>query len=100
MRNGEVSRQLEDILGCKWSLSVLAQVHRGVHRPGQLEKAITGISTKILNERLRKLVGYGILVRQEFAELPPRVEYRFSAFGEKLFAILEQIAALEQERQT
>lgn len=99
MKNGEVARQLEDILGCKWSLSVLSEVYKGVKRPGQLERTIAGISTKILNERLKKLVNYRILEKTEFPEVPPRVEYAFTTFGEQLFAILRQIEALEQSRQ-
>lgn len=49
---------LEQVIGCKWSVSVLKAVEAGVDRPGALERAIKGISTKILSERLRKLTGY------------------------------------------
>ncbi len=50
-----VNTMLEDILGCKWSLSVLRLVRDGVRRPGAMQKAVDGLSTKVLNERLRKL---------------------------------------------
>lgn len=69
-----VARMVEDIVGCKWSLAVIGAVRGGVHRPGALEHAIEGLSKKVLNERLSKLVRFGILERQAFAELPPRVE--------------------------
>ncbi|SFF64915.1 transcriptional regulator, HxlR family [Fontimonas thermophila] len=93
-----VHRIVEDIIGCKWSLAVLAQVRAGVLRPGALEQAIPGISAKVLNERLKKLTRYGILERTSYAEIPPRVEYRLSAFGAQLGAILDQITALELQR--
>lgn len=92
-----ITRLLEDVLGCKWSWSVLRAVHSGVMRPGQLERAIPGISTKVLNERLRKLVAYSVLERVEFAEVPPHVEYRFTALGTKFFSLLQQVEALERE---
>ena len=68
-------QKLEDVVGCKWSVSVLQSVAAGVTRPGALERHIVGISTKILSERLRKLSGYGLLSKQVYAEVPPRTEY-------------------------
>ncbi|MCZ7563890.1 MAG: winged helix-turn-helix transcriptional regulator [Burkholderiales bacterium] len=52
---------VEDIVGCKWSLTVLGLVRDGVVRPGAMEHAVPGLSAKVLNERLRKLVRFGIL---------------------------------------
>lgn len=93
-----ITRLLEDVLGCKWSWGVLRAIHAGVTRPGQLERAIPGISTKVLNERLRKLVAHGVLEKTEFDTLPPRVEYAFTELGRGFFAILGQIEALERGR--
>ncbi|MBS0212489.1 MAG: helix-turn-helix transcriptional regulator [Proteobacteria bacterium] len=93
-----ITALLEDVLGCKWSWSVLRAVHAGINRPGQLERAIAGISTKVLNERLRKLVAHAVLAKTEFPEIPPRVEYAFTDLGRKFFAVLQQIEALERER--
>lgn len=95
-----ITALLEDVLGCKWSWSVLRAVHAGVNRPGQLERAIAGISTKVLNERLRKLVAHGIFEKIEFAEVPPHVEYAFTPLGERFFGVLQQIEALEREGDT
>lgn len=88
---------LESILGCKWSLQVLSQVRAGVHRPGELERACAGISTKVLNERLRKLVRFRILERRGFPEIPPRVEYRFTRFGERFLALIDEVDRLQDE---
>lgn len=88
---------VEDIVGCKWSLRVLAQIRAGTVRPGAIEKAIEGISTKVLNERLRKLTRYGIVERHVFAEVPPHVEYRLTAFGMRFSEVLSAIEALEAE---
>jgi len=90
-------RRLEDVVGCKWSAAVLAAIGRGVSRPGQLERFIPGISTKILNERLRKLVDYRLITRTEIAGKVPRTEYALTATGTKLSAIIESIRDLDEE---
>jgi DNA-binding HxlR family transcriptional regulator len=90
-------RRLEDVVGCKWSAAVLAAIGRGVSRPGQLERFIPGISTKILTERLRKLVDYRLITRSEIAGKVPRTEYALTATGVKLNAIIESIRDLDEE---
>lgn len=91
-------RCLEDVIGCKWSLSVLMAAAAGVTRPGAMERHIPEISTKVLNERLRKLTAYGLLTQQRFAELPPRTEYTLTAFGEQVMALVSQLRALDAGR--
>lgn len=87
----------EDVIGCKWSSSVVAAISQGIRRPGELERYIPGISTKVLNERLRKLVAFGLLVRTEYPGLPARVEYDLTTAGQKLSVILQQVCDLNQE---
>jgi len=88
--------QLEDVVGCKWSVSVLLAVGDGISRPGALERRIAGISTKVLSERLRKLTRYGLLEKQVYAEVPPRTEYSLTGNGRKLVAIIGQIQSLDE----
>lgn len=90
-------RQLEDVVGCKWSVSVLKAVAAGHTRPGALERHIAGISTKVLSERLRKLTRYGLLDKQVYAEMPPRTEYALTDNGYKLVAIIGQIRLLDDD---
>jgi DNA-binding HxlR family transcriptional regulator len=89
-------RRLEDVVGCKWSAAVLAAIGRGVSRPGQLERFIPGISTKVLNERLRKLRDYGLVTRREHPGRVLRVDYRLTSTGRRLAAIIEQIRDLDE----
>ena len=88
-------RQLEDVVGCKWSVSVLQAVDAGISRPGALERHIQGISTKVLSERLRKLTSYGLLDKRVYAEVPPRTEYSLTQNGLKLVDIVGQIKFLD-----
>ena len=92
-RNGY--RRLEDVVGCKWSTAVLAAIEQGVTRPGQLERFIPGISTKVLTERLRKLLAYQLIGRQEYPGRVLRVEYQLTDSGKKLAAILKQLRDLD-----
>ncbi len=95
-----VYTKLEDVIGCKWSVSVLHAVREGIIRPGALEREIAGISTKVLSERLRKLTHYGLLSREVFAEIPPRTEYSLTVAGRQLVEIIEQIKQLDVQMQT
>jgi len=90
-------QRLEDVIGCKWSTAVVAAVSQGVKRPGELERFIPGISTKVLNERLRKLINFGLLTRTEYEGLPARVDYNLTSAGHKLAGILAQLRAFNDE---
>ena len=89
------ARMVEDIIGCKWSLTVLGLIADGVNRPGAVQRRVSGLTAKVLNERLRKLLRFGIIERHVFAEVPPRVEYSLTAFGRKFDGVLKEIAALD-----
>ncbi len=88
---------LESIVGCKWSMSVLDAIVSGVRRPGELTRACEGISTKVLNERLKKLSRFGVIDRVAYAEVPPRVEYELTEFGKKFIPLVESVRKLQQE---
>jgi DNA-binding HxlR family transcriptional regulator len=89
------ARMVEDIVGCKWSLTVLGLIAGGVERPGAMQRRVAGLTPKVLNERLRKLLRFGIIERQVYAEVPPRVEYRLTPFGRRFDGVLKEIAALD-----
>lgn len=90
-----VAAMVEDIVGCKWSLSVVRLVRDGVKRPGAMQKAVAGLSTKVLNERLRKLQRFGLVDKRTFAEVPPRVEYQLTEFGQRFSAMLDGVDQLQ-----
>jgi DNA-binding HxlR family transcriptional regulator len=92
------ARMVEDIIGCKWSLTVLGLIAGGVRRPGAMQRRVAGLTAKVLNERLRKLLRFGIIEREVFAEVPPRVEYRLTDFGRRFDGVLKEIAALDAAR--
>ncbi len=92
-----VAHVIENCVGCKWTLHILAQVRSGVHRPGRLERSADGLTAKVLAERLQKLVRFHILEKRSFREIPPRVEYHLTPFGLRLLDIFDQIDHLQRE---
>lgn len=92
-----VSAVVEDILRCKWTLHVLGQVRAGVNRPGQLARTAPGLTTKVLNERLVRLLRNGVLTKVAYSESPARVEYYLTPFGVRLNTVLDAIDALQHE---
>jgi len=88
---------VETIYGCKWSLTVYQLLANGINRPGEMVRSVEGLSTKVLNECLKRNVEFGVLDKQMFNELPPRVEYQVTPFGEKFLLILNQLESLQNE---
>lgn len=88
---------LETIYGCKWSLTVYQLLADGINRPGEMVRVVDGLTTKVLNECLRKNIEFGILERISYNEVPPRVEYEVTAFGEKFMRILDELEKLQTE---
>ncbi|WP_444934330.1 winged helix-turn-helix transcriptional regulator [Microbulbifer sp. EKSA008] len=91
------SRMVETIYGCKWSLTVYQLLARGVNRPGEMVRSVEGLTTKVLNECLRRNMEFGILERISYAEIPPRVEYNVTEFGQKFLRILDDLEKLQEE---
>lgn len=89
----EAFHRFSDIFGCKWTLAILEALERGVSRPSALQRDLPGLTAKILNQRIRKLSDYGLIERQEFAEIPPRVEYSLSQRGKRLRGLVQEIRA-------
>ena len=85
-----IARTAEIISG-KWTLLIIRDLASGVKRFNQLERSLHGISPKTLSERLRSLEEEGIIIRQTFAEVPPRVEYSLTAKGRDLCNVIESM---------
>lgn len=92
-----VHEMVESIIGCKWSLHVLAQVRDGINRPGAMVRSTEGLTTKVLNERLGKMLRFGIMEKVSYPEIPPRVEYKLTPFGTKFLKVIDAVEALQRE---
>jgi DNA-binding HxlR family transcriptional regulator len=97
--SGDVSRIIEDILGCKWTVVVLRCIDAEVTRPSEIVRSVQGLSPKVLNERFRKLIRHNVIHRIVYPEVPPRVEYKLTELGQRLLQVLRELDKIETELQ-
>lgn len=92
-----VAAMVESIIGCKWSVQLLGLLADGCVRPSAILRASPGLSTKVMNERLRKMLRFGIARRTVFGEKPPlEVEYTLTPFGLRFMGIIEEVRRLQE----
>jgi DNA-binding HxlR family transcriptional regulator len=87
-----VSRTAGVISG-KWTILLVRDLAQGCSRFCELERSLAGISPRTLSLRLRALEEEGIIERQTYPEVPPRVEYALTAKGLDLLPIIEDMRA-------
>jgi DNA-binding HxlR family transcriptional regulator len=72
------------LMGDRWKLLIVRDLLTGTKRFGELKKSLDGISQKVLTQHLRIMKENGLIHREIFAEVPPRVEYSLTELGESL----------------
>jgi len=80
-----------DIVCAKWTLLIIRDLAEGRSRFCELERSLSGISPRTLSLRLRDLEQAGIVERQTYAEVPPRVEYALTDKGLALLPIVDDM---------
>ncbi|HEY1524423.1 MAG TPA: winged helix-turn-helix transcriptional regulator [Solirubrobacteraceae bacterium] len=81
-----------DLVGDKWSLLIVRDLSAGPRRFVELQRVLPGISTEQLRSRLNRMVADGLLTRQRFREVPPRVEYGLTERAKELMPVLAALA--------
>ena len=79
------------LIGDKWKVLILRDLMPGTKRFGELKKSIGSVSQKVLTAQLRAMEDSGLVHREVYAEVPPRVEYSLTALGRSLQPILTAI---------
>jgi DNA-binding HxlR family transcriptional regulator len=80
-----------DVVCGKWTLLVIRDLAEGCSRFCELERSLEGISPRTLSLRLRALEEEGIVTRNTFPEVPPRVEYALTEKGQALVPLIEDM---------
>lgn len=80
-----------DVVCGKWTLLMIRDLADGSSRFCELERSLEGISPRTLSLRLRALEEEGIVARNTFPEVPPRVEYALTEKGEALVPLIEDM---------
>src|SRR2546423_1796791 len=86
-----------EIVSGKWTLLVIRDLAEGRSRFCELERSLRGISPRTLSLRLRALEEAGIVERQTFPEVPPRVEYALTVKGQALVPLIEDMRTYGRE---
>lgn len=88
--NCPVERTLE-VIGGRWKVLILRELFLGVKRFGQLHRALHGITQKMLTQQLREMEADGIIHREVYLQVPPKVEYSLTPLGESLKPIIDSM---------
>ncbi|MEU8041191.1 helix-turn-helix domain-containing protein [Streptosporangium sp. NPDC049078] len=73
-----------DVVGGKWKALILWALHHNPLRFGELRRSVSGISEKMLIQQLREMESYGLVHREVYHQVPPKVEYSLTEFGHSL----------------
>ena len=81
------------LIGDKWKVLILRDLMPGMKRFGELRKSVGDVSQKVLAAQLRDMEKSGLVHREVYAEVPPRVEYSLTPLGRSLKPILDSMWA-------
>ncbi len=76
------------VMGGKWKPLILYHLRASPARFGEIRRKVSGISEKVLIQQLRDLVAADVLVRRDYQEVPPKVDYTITPFGMTLVQAL------------
>jgi len=81
-----------DLVGDKWTLLIVRDLVGGPRRFVELQRVLPGISTEQLRSRLNRMVADGLLTRQRYREVPPRVDYELTERSRELIPVIAALA--------
>jgi len=79
------------VLGGRWKVWILYFLFEGTKRLSELRRAIPGVSQKVLVQALREMEEHGVVHREVFAQVPPRVDYSATKMGMSLKPIVDSL---------
>ncbi|MCD7035501.1 winged helix-turn-helix transcriptional regulator [Metabacillus sp. GX 13764] len=80
-----------EVIGGKWKVVILCHLTKGTKRTSELKRLMPGITQKMLTQQLRELETDGVILRQVYNQVPPKVEYSLSEYGWSLQPILDSL---------
>lgn len=88
-----------EVLYGKWKMRLLYFIHEGHKRPSQLQRKIPDASRRVLTMQLRELEQHELVSKIIYPELPPKVEYSLTEFGESLVPLIHSIGLWADQNQ-
>lgn len=80
------------IIGGKWKLLIIRNLKERPWRFNELQRDIEGISQKVLTDSLRQMIDDGLVYRNDYQEIPPKVEYGLTELGKEMLPIIDALA--------
>ncbi|GAB4393226.1 MAG: helix-turn-helix domain-containing protein [Kiloniellaceae bacterium] len=85
------------LIGGKWKPLILFFLAKGPLRYGELKRSVRGVSDKVLIQQLKELEAHGVVVRTDYKEIPPRVDYTLTPLGHSLTGALAPLCNWGEE---
>lgn len=80
------------LIGGKWKLLIVRNLRDRAWRFNELQRDLDGVSQKVLTDSLRQMMDDGLVYRQDYGEVPPRVEYGLTALGREMLPVIDALA--------
>ena len=87
------------LIGDRWKMQIIQNLMDGTKRFGELKKELGNITQKVLTANLRMLEENGIIIREVYAQIPPRVDYTLTNLGYNLKPVIDSMVAWALEYQ-
>jgi DNA-binding HxlR family transcriptional regulator len=94
---GSRSRRVLDLIANRWAVLVIYALSEGTKRHNRLQREVEGISQRMLTKTLRSLERDGLIRREVYPVVPPKVEYSLTPLGESLIGILTELCEWAEE---
>lgn len=86
-----ILQKTQEIICGKWRLAIIFELDTNTLRYGELRQQLPHISEKVLTQELKALIKSGVIYRQSYNEVPPRVEYTLTSRGRQVLPLLKQL---------
>jgi len=90
---------VREVLYGKWKIHLIYFISQGIKRPGDLQRKIPAVTRRVLHVQLNQLEEHGLISKKIYAELPPKVEYTLTEFGETVLPAIEALGKWGDEHQ-
>lgn len=80
-----------EVIGGKWKTYILYELFRGARRPSELHRLFPDASPRVINQQLKELETYGMIMKTVFPEVPPHVEYSITDDGRSIMPIIHMM---------
>ena len=90
---------VKEVLYGKWKIHLIYLISQGTKRPGELQRKLPGATRRVLNVQLNQLEDHELISKKIYAELPPRVEYSLTEFGQSVLPVIRALGKWGDEHQ-